>query len=65
MPREFTFYNVTITLLAEDGAQAYTKLCNGLAAMGGEWTTDTYSTASGHEQPTTELFPPETEEAPQ
>jgi len=41
---ETTFNNVTITVVAADPAEAYTRLCNALGAIDCEWTTDTYTT---------------------
>ena len=60
MPEQpvFTFQNVTISIPAPDAKTAYTKLCDGLAAIGGDWTTETYSQEGVEdERPTSELFP--------
>jgi hypothetical protein len=41
---ETTFNNVTITITAIDSKEAYGRLCSALAALGAEFTTDTFST---------------------
>lgn len=54
----FIFHNVTISIPAPDAKTAYTNLCNGLAPIEGDWTTDTYSQEGAEdERSTSELFP--------
>lgn len=63
---EVEFRNVTITVSAETPEEAYTKLCEQLAAndSGIEWSTDTFITYAepDHERSTEELFPKNVEE---
>lgn len=72
---DVTFYNVTVTIEADNPKQAYDRLCNLLGGTKGEfetdWTTDTYVTwdptaegvrAEGPERSTDELWPEEGEE---
>jgi len=54
----FTFHNVRISIPSPNAKTAYTNLCNGLAAIEGDWETDTYSQEDVEgERPTSELFP--------
>lgn len=58
--KDFTFYNVRITLKAATAAEAYEKLCKLLIANGGvDYETDTYSGGEDEviEHPTIELWP--------
>jgi hypothetical protein len=58
---EVQFNNVTITIASTDPAAAYALLCQTLASIGCEYTTDTFQThgASGQseDQDTSILFP--------
>lgn len=61
---EITFHNVTIVMplgmCVDDAKDAYTRLCNALAALGAEFTTDTYSTTGDGQvtdASTEDLFP--------
>lgn len=57
-----TFFHVTITVPAEDAKQAYTKLCEAFAAIGGDWETDTFWNPSTRRiEDTEKLFPVEGE----
>lgn len=56
--RYYTFHNVTVSIRANSGKEAYTQLCNQLAKNGGEWWADTYSTEDDTgRRPIKELFP--------
>lgn len=58
--KDFTFHGVEICIPARDGKEAYSKLCDALAAIeGADWHTDTYSEDGKGGEPkwTTELFP--------
>ncbi len=57
--KEFTFHNVTVTLSASNGKEAYTNLCNAFASAEVEWATHTYSEESEPDnvKSTAELFP--------
>lgn len=58
---EFNFLNVAISVSAPSAEEAYTKLCNGLAAIDADWQTDVYTNAEDvegiSERSTSELFP--------
>jgi hypothetical protein len=64
---EVQFNNVTITIPSTDPAVAYALLCQTLANIGCEYTTDTFQThgAAGESEPqdTNPLFPPDSEPA--
>lgn len=52
------FHNVQIARDAEHGEDAYTRLCNALAAAGCEFVTETYSINDEQtRRDTRELFP--------
>jgi hypothetical protein len=54
---EVTFHNVTICFPTTNAKDAYTALCEALAALGEvEWNTSTYD-FNGHSGETSELFP--------
>lgn len=55
----YNFHNITVSIEAENGKDAYTKLCSKLDKLtGGEWSTDTFSTDDSLEEKSTrELFP--------
>ena len=55
----FNFKNVSISIEAKTGQQAYTKLCDALDKIKGcEWSTDIYSIDDRDEdRATIELFP--------
>jgi len=55
----FNFQNVSISIEAKTGQEAYLKLCNALDTIKGcEWSTDTYTIDDREEsRPTSELFP--------
>lgn len=57
--KDFTFYNVMITISAETGAEAYTKLCAALCTIErADFLTDTYSEeGSGEMAYTAGLWP--------
>lgn len=54
----YTFQNVTISIEAENGKKAYSKLCDNLADNSIDWHTDTFSENDGDMRETVELFPP-------
>jgi len=60
---EVQFNNVTITIASTDPAVAYALLCQALASIGCEYTTDTFQThgaaGASEAQSTYELFPPD------
>jgi len=61
-PSEYTFHNVTITITAPSGQEAYTRLCEVLAvgtARDLEYTTGTFTkdSAPDDEQDTSVLSP--------
>lgn len=64
---EWTFQGVAITLSAPTAKEAYTKLCEGLAAMGADWETDVYHRTDDvegiNERDCSELYPTESEVA--
>jgi hypothetical protein len=54
----YTFHNVTVSIRAENGKQAYTKLCDMLVQNNdGDWYTDTFSEEDSQPRSTRELFP--------
>lgn len=53
----YTFFNLTASVRAEDGKEAYTKLCDVLDKLDGDWHSSTYSEDDGEEKTTEELFP--------
>ncbi len=53
-----TFHNLTVSIRAKTPKEAYTKLCNALDKVEGDWWSDTYSVNdNGDQRETTELFP--------
>ncbi len=56
---ETQFNNVTISIVAKDSKEAYTKLCNALDTLrpNVEWRTDTYQVEGSIDRSTAELFP--------
>ena len=57
--KEFTFYNVTITIPASDAHVAYEKLCNTIDPIATDWVTDTCCEVDTDKEifHTSELFP--------
>lgn len=58
----YTFHNVSVSIKANSGKQAYTRLCNLLANEGKgngaiDWQTRTFSVNDGEEIDTSEIFP--------
>jgi len=58
--RYFEFQNVRIGIRAKNGKEAYTKLCNALAGIHADFSTDTFTRTDKEDekpQPTSKLFP--------
>lgn len=57
-PVYHTFHGITVSIQAETAEEAYTKICNALDKLDGEWSTDTYTNnLTGVAEPTLGLYP--------